>query len=89
MGIDSLDSINKCFAINWKKLIFFTSEIQYTVALTAFMFLEAHAIFEYGTTFFAIASSIFAIVPHLIYSRQMKNLSTFKGNCEKFIEKSK
>lgn len=90
MGIDSVEQSNDiCFLINWKKFIFLAAEVQYTAALMAFMFFEAKTIFQYGTIFFGIASSIFSIVAHLIYSRQMKNFSKFNENCEKFIEKRK
>lgn len=89
MGIDSIKESNDiCCGINWKKFIFLAAEVQYTVELMAFMFFEAETIFEYGTIFFGIASSIFSIVTHLIYSRQMKNFSEFNENCEHFIEKS-
>lgn len=89
IGIDSIESNKFKFGKSLKKFCFFMSEIQFIASLIAFMCYEATSIFEYGTTFFAIASSIFAVVSHFTYSWQIKNFFKFTAKCERFIEKRK
>lgn len=90
IGFDPHEEPNKIdFTSNRKKLIFFLVELQFIAESAAFMSFDANTIFEYGITFFAISSSIFAMALHSIHSRQIKINSNFIENSDKFIEKRK
>lgn len=73
--------------ISVKNVLFFVSEAQFIVALSAFMAFEAKSMLDFGTTFFATSSTVLGVFLCLIYVLQMKNYSAFIGNCERFIGK--
>lgn len=88
IGMESSQLNSAGSTISVKNVLFFVSEAQFIVALSAFMVFEAKSMLDFGTTFFATSSTVLGVFLCLIYVLQMKNYSAFIGNCERFIGKS-
>lgn len=87
IGIGSSEPNRICSAATLKNVLFFVSEVQFIAALAAFMAFEAKSMLDFGTTFFAMSTTILGVFLCLICLMQVENYAAFIENCEGFIAK--
>lgn len=66
----------------------FFSFAQFFISTIAYALFEANSAIEYGLAFFICPSIVFYCSLYLISLWQIKSISNFIENCERFIEKS-
>lgn len=75
-------------SFNRKNVIFVIGFVQGIITKTAFFLLEAESVRDIGMSVFFWGAMFLGAALYLIPIWQMKNISEFIDNCEKFIETS-
>lgn len=88
IGIHPPESNENRSQINSKNWLFTFYQAQFLYSSAAYAMFEANSIIEYEMASFTCFAVVAALIVYLIIYWEMKNVSIFVGNCERFIEKS-
>lgn len=77
------------FPSNAKNVFYVASWVQFSIALVAYLLLDAKHNVEYGIAFYTLISIIESMVAYFITLWKLEDISKFTKTCEAFIERSK
>lgn len=88
IGIHPPESNRNRSPINWKNWLILFCHAEFYTSSAAFLLFEENWMIEYGIIFYTCTSGLLASVLYLLMIFEVKNISTFIKNCERFVEKS-
>lgn len=88
IGILPAESNQNTNPINWKNCFFLLCEGQFFISSVTFLLFEANSMIEYGMASFMCLTTLLCTILYWILFWQMKHISKFIENFERFTEQS-